>query len=234
MRRMSAVQTTAPRALPPSRLGGWTALVGTLAALSYAANAASDGEPAGDLLYEWSTAVAGTIQYVIILAVVLALCRGIDRSLLGLRRPVSWPRALGLVAVGYVAVAVAALALNTVLEAGEEQGLVPDEWDPDRAAPFVANFLVVAVAAPVVEELTYRGLGVAVTRDRWGVWPAVAVTALAFGLAHGLVVALPILTVFGLVLAAVRIRTRSLYPAVLLHAIFNGVALITGVTLGAG
>ena len=71
---------------------------------------------------------------------------------------------------------------------------MPDEWDPDRAAPFVANFLVVAAIAPAVEELTYRGLGFAATRDRWGVWPAVAVTAVAFGLAHGLLVALPVLT----------------------------------------
>ena len=128
---------------------------------------------------------------------VLLLCRGIEQRLLGLSRPPSWPRALGVVLAAFVAIAVAGTVLNLFLKAGEEQGLVPQEWDPGRAAPFVANFVVVAVVAPAVEELTYRGLGFAVTRDRWGVWPAVVITAIAFGLAHGLLVALPILTLFG-------------------------------------
>ena len=219
--------------IPAGRLLGWFALVAALAALSYAAHF-SGGDIPDDVLYEWGTAVAAAVQYGIILAIVLALCRGLDPAVLGLRRPVSWPRAIGLVVVGYVVVALAAGALNVVLKAGEEQGLVPHEWDSARAAPFVANFLIVAAIAPAVEELTYRGLGFAVTRDRWGLWPAVGVTALAFGLAHGLVVALPILTLFGVILALVRARTESLYPAVLLHGIFNGVALILAVTFGAG
>jgi membrane protease YdiL (CAAX protease family) len=208
------------------------ALVTALAALSYTATLAG-GDTPDDVLYRWDSAIGGAVQYAIVLAVVLALCRGIDPSLLGLRRPPSWPRALGLVAAAYVAIMVIATALNTVLEAGEEQGLVPEEWDADRAAPFVANFLVVALVAPVVEELTYRGLGFAVVRDRFGSWPAVVVTSLAFGLAHGLIVALTILTLFGVVLALLRMRTSSLYPPIVLHAIFNGVALILAVTLGA-
>ena len=83
--------------------------------------------------------------------------------------------------------------LNIFLKAGEEQGLVPDGWDSSRAAPFVANFVVVALVAPFVEELTYRGLGFAAVRDAYGVTAAIVVTALAFGLAHGLFAALPVL-----------------------------------------
>ena len=94
-----------------------------------------------------------------------------------------------------------------MLEAGEEQGLVPDGWDSSRAAPFVANFVVVALVAPIVEELTYRGLGFAAVRDSFGVIAAVVVTSLAFGLAHGLVVALPVLTIFGAILAWLRFST---------------------------
>ena len=218
-------------AIPENRLFGWLALVGALAALSYAANFAG-GDTPDDLLYRWSSVVAALVQYGIILAIVWALSRGIDRELLGLRRPASWPRALGVVAVAYVAIAVATVALNVVLQAGEEQGLVPQEWDSSRAVPFVANFLVVTVVAPVAEELTYRGLGFAVTNARWGMWPAVGVTALAFGGAHGLLVALPILTLFGAVLAIVRVRTASIYPPMLLHAIFNGVALTFAVAVG--
>ena len=51
--------------------------------------------------------------------------------------------------------------------------------------------MVVALVAPFVEELTYRGLGYAAVRDAFGAVAAILVTSIAFGLAHGLVVALP-------------------------------------------
>lgn len=225
---MTEAHPAAARRIPDGKLTAWVVLVLALAGLSYLANAASDDTP-GDLLYRWGTAIAAVIQYSLILVFVLWIARGVDRGALGLVRPRSWPRAAGIVVLGLLVIAVTAVALNPLLEAGEEQGLVPDEWDPSRAAPFVANFAVVTIVAPFVEELTYRGLGLAVVADRFGAGVAVAVTAVAFGLAHGLLVALPILTLFGVVLAAVRLRTQSLYPAIALHAVFNGLSLLGAV-----
>jgi membrane protease YdiL (CAAX protease family) len=216
--------------VPRSRLLGWTTLVVVLAALSYAANIAG-GDPPEDVLYEWTTAVGGLIQYAIILAVVLLLSRGIAPATLGLRRPDSWARAVGWIVAALAAIWVIGAILNVFLKAGEEQGLVPDGWDSSRAAPFVANFVVVAGVAPFVEELTYRGLGFAAVRDAHGAIAAVVLTALAFGLAHGLVVALPVLAIFGAILAWLRLRTNSVYPTMLLHALFNGIALIAAVTV---
>jgi membrane protease YdiL (CAAX protease family) len=216
--------------VPRGRLVGWSILVGCLALISYAANLATDDDTPDDLLYRWSTAIGGVIQYAIILALVLALARGTAPATLGLVRPRSWRVAGGFVVAGLVTILVIGAILNIFLDAGEEQGLVPDEWDSSRAVPFVANFVVVAGVAPVVEELTYRGLGFAAVRDAFGVGVAVAVTAIAFGLAHGLFVALPVLTIFGVILAVVRLRAQSLYASVILHALFNGLALIAAVT----
>ena len=216
--------------VPRGRLVGWAILVGCLALISYAANVATDDDTPDDLLYRWSTAIGGIIQYAIILVLVLVLARGIAPATLGLVPPRSWRVAGGLVVGGLVTILVIGAVLNIVLKAGEEQGLVPDAWDSGRAVPFAANFVVVAGVAPVVEELTYRGLGFAAVRDALGVGAAVAVTAIAFGLAHGLFVALPVLTIFGLILAFVRLRTQSLYSSVILHALFNGLALIAAVT----
>jgi len=42
---------------------------------------------------------------------------------------------------------------------------------------------------------------------------------------------LPVLTIFGLILAWVRLKTGSIYPTIALHALFNGVALIAAVTV---
>ena len=81
--------------VPRSRLVGWAILVAVLALISYAANLASDGDPPDDVLYRWSTAVGGAVQYAIILAVVLALSRGISpgRSGCGAPRRGAGPRA---------------------------------------------------------------------------------------------------------------------------------------------
>jgi membrane protease YdiL (CAAX protease family) len=217
--------------VPRPRLVAWAILVTVLAALSYAANLADSGDTPDDLLYRWSSAVAGLVQYAIILSIVLAIARGIAPATLGIVRPSSWRQAAARVATALVGIWVIGAALNVFLQAGKEQGLVPSEWESSRAAPFIANFIVVAGVAPVVEELTYRGLGFAAVRDAFGAWTAVVVTALAFGLAHGLFVALPVLTVFGLILAWVRMTTGSIYPTIALHALFNAVALIAAVTV---
>jgi membrane protease YdiL (CAAX protease family) len=226
---MGAVVLGRLTVVPRSRLVGWAILVGALAALSYAANLAG-GKPPDDVLYRWSTAVGALVQYGIILGIVLALARGIAPATLGLRRPDSWGRAAGWILAALATIWVLGAILNVFLKAGEEQGLVPDGWDSSRAAPFVANFVVVAVVAPFVEELTYRGLGYAAVRDAYGVTAAIVVTALAFGLAHGLVVALPVLSIFGAILALLRFKTESVYPTMILHGLFNGAALIAAVT----
>ncbi len=228
---MGAVVLGRVTVVPRPRLVGWAILVGVLASISYAANFAAEGDPPDDALYRWSTAVGGLVQYAIILVIVLALARGLAPATLGLRAPSSWRSAAGWLVAAMVAIWVIGAILNIFLEAGEEQGLVPEGWDPDRAAAFAANFVVVALVAPVVEELTYRGLGFAAVRDTFGAAAAIVVTAVAFGLAHGLVVALPVLTIFGLILGWLRWRTASLYPPIILHALFNGIALIASVTV---
>ncbi len=40
------------------------------------------------------------------------------------------------------------------------------------------------------------------------------------------------LTIFGAILGWLRWKTGSLYPPIVLHAVFNGAALIAAVTLG--
>jgi membrane protease YdiL (CAAX protease family) len=155
-----------------------------------------------------------------------------------LRRPSSWKRAAGLAVLSLVVIYAASAAYTGLLsllgdyDPSEEQGLVPDEWDSSRAAPFVAFFLAVTLLAPAVEELTYRGLGISLLSP-YGTVLAVVATGLLFGLAHGLLVGLPILAFFGLVVGWLRVRTDSIYPSIGLHATFNGIALIAAIS-GAG
>ena len=208
----------------------WLLLVALLAAVAYAGRA-QGGDPPEDALYLYSTAISGIVLYGILLGITLALGRGLPkREFFALRRPASWPRAVGLAFAGYVAILIGAGVLLQVLGAGDEQGLTPEGWDSSRAGAYAANFLAVAFVGPIVEELLYRGAGVSLFAAL-GALPAVAITSLAFGLAHGLVLALAALVFFGIVTALLRLRTDSIYPCMLVHCAFNATSLVVAVAV---
>jgi membrane protease YdiL (CAAX protease family) len=222
---------------PPSaaasngKLTAWLVFFGVLVALNFASRLAPEDadDEMGDLLYRWDFAVAGSIQFTIMLLVVLWIAAGPERrQLLGLRAPRSWSAALGLALLGLCVVFVTAAALEPILHAGEEQGLTPEGWDPDHAAAFAANAVVVAVFAPIVEELMFRGIGFTLL-ERFGRAVAILGTGIAFGLAHGLVGGFVILGAFGIVLSWLRSYSGSVLPPILLHAVFNGLALLVAV-----
>ena len=222
----------------PGRLLAWLCFVLGLTALNYLGRFAAEDTP-DDIAYQWTSSIGVVVQFGLMLGVLLLITIGLPkRELFALRRPRSWKRALGLAAAALAAIYVVSLAYTGLLsllgdfDPTEEQGLVPDDWDSSRAAPFVAFFLAVTVLAPVVEELTYRGLGFSLMVP-YGVVLAIVGTGLLFGLTHGLLIGLPVLAFFGIVVGWLRARTDSVYPGMLLHATFNAVALLVAVS-GAG
>lgn len=206
------------------RLVAWLAFVLLVAAVGYVGNTAGE-EPPDDVVYRYSSAILGLVQFAVFFGVLLLILLGLPkRELFGLRRPSSWGRAVGYMFAGLVAIWLLSFALSPFLDAGEEQGIVPEEWDPDRIGAFVAFGLVATLAAPVVEELTFRGVGYSLLAP-YGTWVAILVTGALFGAWHGLIVAFPVLAAFGVVLAWLRHVTGSVYPCIALHAVFNGIAI---------
>jgi membrane protease YdiL (CAAX protease family) len=223
-----------PARISRGRIGAWAAFVLVIGGLNLYARHAS-GPPGREVLYRYSTAVGGLVQYAVILGVVLAIAWGLDRrKVFGLCRPRSLPAAAGWIAVALLAIWGVSAALSGVLNAGKDQGLVPERWEPAHAGAFAANFAVVVIVAPIVEELTFRGFGVSALAAVLGPAAAVVGVGLAFGAWHGLVIAFPALAILGAILAALRLRTASVYPSMVAHAIFNGTALIAAVTAGVG
>lgn len=210
------------------KLIAWWALVGALAVLGFAAQA-GDEEPARDVLYRYETAVFGSLFYLVVLGIIFAIGSGLDpREVFALRRPSSWGVAAGLAVGLLILLLIVTALLEPVLGAGEEQGLDPTGWEPDRAPAFVLNAIVTAGLGPLVEELLFRGVGFYLLAQ-FGHTAAIAVTGIAFALVHGIAVGLPIFFIIGVGLGFIRSRTKSLYPALLLHAAFNGIALAAGV-----
>jgi len=210
------------------RLAWWLALVAALIALGYGSRA-SAGKPSPQVLYEWSTAIGGLIQDGILLLLVLAIA-GFSRRLLALRRPDSPRFAALLILLGFVFILLFEAVYGQLIHVGNEQGLTPKHWESHHAAAYIANAIVICTWVPFVEELTYRGLGYSLL-ERYGRWPAIVLVGLLFGLAHGLILSLPVLAVFGGALAWIRARTGSIYPGMILHSLFNLFALVAAVTL---
>lgn len=213
-----------------ARLIAWLVFVGVFIAFAYLGRA-SAGKPDADVLYEYETAVAVLVQSAIVLAIVLWITRGpMQRSLLALRAPRSARGAIGWSVLLVVFILVTVPILESVLHGGEEQGLAPDGWDPDRARPYLVNAVMIAGVTPVVEELMFRGAGYSLLA-RFGTLAAVAVVGVTFGLVHGLVYGLAALTLFGIGLAWLRAKTESVYPCIAVHCLFNTVALVAAVTI---
>jgi uncharacterized protein len=209
------------------RLAAWIAFVALLSATNYAFRL-TGGESPDDLLYRYDTAVFAALQYAFFFGIVVAIAAGRHRELFALSEPRSWLGSVGGMAGVLLLVYVAAAAMSPFLDPGEEQGLTPDDWDESRANAFLANALVVVVLAPIVEELMFRGVGFGLMR-RFGAPVAILGTAAAFAAIHGLIEGFPLLFLFGAGLAWLRERTGSVYPCILLHGAFNGIALLASV-----
>jgi membrane protease YdiL (CAAX protease family) len=213
---------------PPLALALWGAFVLAFAALSYASRAAG-GKPDRNLLYEWSTLWSFLVQYALIAMIVWGIASlGRRRELFATRRPHSWRRAVGIAAAVIGVMVVLTAVLDPLLHPGQEQGYTPKQWESAHAAQYVANALAIAIVAPIVEELTFRGLGFSLLR-RFGEWPAIVAVGVLFGLAHGLFRALPLLVALGIGLSYLRSRADSVYPGMVVHALFNGAALLLAV-----
>lgn len=90
------------------------------------------------------------------------------------------------------------------------------------------QILLIAVAAPISEEVCFRGMLFGGLRERWPRIPAALLAGLIFGALHALtgLSAVPPLIFFGFVLCLLYERTGSIVPGIILHVLNNSVALI--------
>jgi uncharacterized protein len=204
------------------RLVAWLTFVGFLALVNWAGRIAG-GQPPKDAAYRWDLAIGSVIQFAFMLLVIALIARG-DWGLLALRRPKSWTGALGTAILVLVAVNIVSVALEPFLHAGREQGLTPTRWEPSHAPQFALFAFAVVVLAPITEELAFRGLGYGLLRP-FGLVLAIVGSAVLWALAHGLLDALPVITMLGIGLAWLRYRQNSTIPGMILHGAFNGIAL---------
>ncbi|MGK7905460.1 MAG: lysostaphin resistance A-like protein [Hormoscilla sp.] len=95
-------------------------------------------------------------------------------------------------------------------------------------------FLTGSVAAPIFEEIIFRGFLLPSLTRYFPLWGAIAFSSLLFAVAHmSLSEVLPLMTL-GMVLGFVYTRSGNLLAPILLHSLWNGSTLFTLFLLGSG
>ena len=195
------------------------------------------GTPVGlgpDDFFKYSTAILVISSDAVLLLIVLLIARGLPfRLTFGLRAPRSWWRAFVIgVATLIAAYSISFLEAALVSGAGGEQG-VPEFWDPTRVQAWAANLFAIAIFVPIFEESLCRGLGYFLF-EPLGMPVAVLVTAVAFTLAHGVILDIPVILVTGIGLGYMRASTGSIFPCVALHGFFNAFGLVVAALVARG
>jgi uncharacterized protein len=93
-------------------------------------------------------------------------------------------------------------------------------------------FLTAAIAAPLFEEILFRGFLLPSLTRYLPVWTSIVVSALVFGVAHLSLSEIVPLTTLGIILGVVYSRTRNLLAPMLLHSLWNSGTLLSLYILG--
>ena len=151
---------------------------------------------------------------------------------LGLRRfAVS---ALGLAAATFVAYIVLA-AIYSAIVSPEQEDITRDlGFDDSVVGAIVAGVLIIG-AAPLSEEIFFRGFMYGGLRRKLPMWAAALIAGLVFGALHytgpDSIGVVPLLAGLGFILAWLYERTGSLWPPIALHCLNNTLAFIVVTSL---
>lgn len=88
-------------------------------------------------------------------------------------------------------------------------------------------FVSAAIISPIYEEIFYRGFLYRWFRVKWGVSAGILLSSFVFMLVHiPTYNTLPINFLSGVIFSWTYEKTGSLYPGMIIHAVFNGIAVV--------
>jgi len=94
------------------------------------------------------------------------------------------------------------------------------------AAPWWQIVLVMAAMPAVCEELAFRGFILSGLRRTGSPWRAIGLSAIFFGLSHGILQQSLIASLVGVLLGWLAVWTGSIFPAMVFHLVHNALAVL--------
>jgi uncharacterized protein len=146
----------------------------------------------------------------------------------GLRRPATkwWFIAIGLGVAAFVLTRI--IAVVYVLLGGDTTADVQGDYRAAASGGVVAlilQLLFIAVLTPIGEELAFRAV-LTNALARYGAWVAVIVSTVVFALVHAWNLALIPAVVVGAISGVLFLRSRSVWPGVVVHAVNNAIITV--------
>lgn len=110
------------------------------------------------------------------------------------------------------------LALGLPMENPQLEFILPEGFSWGGALGMI---LLVGILIPFAEELFFRGFLYQFIKERIGIWPGILLSSLIFGVIHGDIAVGLTAFLLGILLAVVYEYSRSLWAAVIVHALNN-------------
>lgn len=127
---------------------------------------------------------------------------------------------VGVGVITFVAKGIAVLAFTALTGIGHSpQGVYAAGGSAGVASLITATFLI-GIVVPLGEEFLFRGV-ITTALLRYGPFIAVSGSALTFALLHGISIVFPAAVIQGLVAAEIYRRSGSIWPAVVVHMVYN-------------
>jgi uncharacterized protein len=198
--------------------------VGLVGAIALAAGTEDIDEANGFLQ------IATVIQELIFVGVAVLFASRVERPRpwhFGLSRTRLWPT-VGWAALGFVAYWVFAITYGAIVQPDAEQETLESLGTEDSTLWLVGAGLLVIAAAPVAEELFFRGFMYRALRTRLPVVAAALIDGAIFGAIHfenaDMAVILPVLAMLGVIFCLIYEKTGSLFATIGLHSLNNFLA----------
>ncbi|MBR8740826.1 CPBP family intramembrane glutamic endopeptidase [Nocardiopsis sp. MG754419] len=155
-----------------------------------------------------------------------ALVRRCPWETFGVRRTTVRWMMIGLAAglVAFVARAVTVYLVSLVIDVEGDTQASYAAGAGAGAVSLALMMLTLAVLTPLGEEFLFRGV-VTTVLLRYGALVGVVGSAVVFALMHGINEVLPAAVIVGLIAAELYRRSGSIWPGVLMHALYNAISL---------
>ena len=85
----------------------------------------------------------------------------------------------------------------------------------------------VGIVAPITEELIFRGFVYSKLKYSFPIWAAILIQAFLFGIVHGNLIQFSYAFIIGIILGILVYKSKSIYPAIILHVINNTISIFT-------
>ena len=98
-------------------------------------------------------------------------------------------------------------------------------WESSPTA-LILTFISICILTPISEELLFRGYMLDALNRLHGKWPAIIISSIIFGMVHFDPFTMGMATIGGVIYGWIRMRTGSLVPGIVAHAMWNTMALM--------